>query len=76
MRSYMYSDVQSCHIYLSVDMICIDNCLQPNPVLFMCMIMCGNAYSQFSRGSEGVCGGGGGGGARGASGTYHPFLKK
>ena len=28
----MYSDVQSCLIYLSVDMICIDNCLQPSIV--------------------------------------------
>ena len=70
MRSYMYGDVQSCLIYLSVDMICVDNCLQPNPVLFVCMITCGKAYSQFSRGSEG--GGGTGRGGGGASGTYQP----
>ena len=69
MRSYMYGDVQSCLIYLSVDMICIDNCLQPNPVLFVCMITCGKAYSQFSRGSEG---GGMGRGGGDASGTYQP----
>ena len=48
----MYSDVQSCLIYLSVDMTCIDNCLQPNPVLFVCMKRAG--YSQFSRGILGV----------------------
>ena len=53
----------SCLIYLSVDMICIDKCLQPNPVLFVCMITCGKAYSQFSRGSEGVGGMGRGGAA-------------
>ena len=61
MRSYMYSDVQSCHMYLSVNMICLDNCLQSNPIFFVCMITCGKAYSQFFRGS--VCVGGGRGDA-------------
>ena len=54
MRSYMYSDVQSCLIHLSVDMICRDNCLQPNPVLFVCMVTCGKGYSQWGVGGRGL----------------------
>ena len=61
MRSYVYSDVQSCLIYLSVDMICIDN-LTTKPSIGCVQ---GNVRKR-------VFATGGRGGAAGVSGTYHP----
>ena len=54
-----FKPVQCCLIYLSGDMICIDNCLQPNPALFVCMVTCWKGYSQLSRGTGRGAGGGG-----------------